>query len=228
VWEYAVTILFLIAALICTGLEVVALQKNLPRLEFVAKPAVMVALFLWLWTSVGLKGALLWFGLGVLFSLVGDVLLMISLDRFFLAGLVAFLFAHAAYIIGFNTPIPALSAWSLLLAVIIGINGVRVLRRILAPLAAQGESHLRIPLLMYGMVISIMLLSAMLKLTDISWNAFAALLVGIGAFLFYMSDVILAWMKFIAPVQHGRLYNMLSYHLGQVALIAGVVLQFRP
>ena len=221
-------ILFLIAALICTGLEVVALQKNLPRLEFVAKPAVMVALFLWLWTSVGLKGALHWFGLGVLFSLVGDVLLMISLDRFFLAGLVAFLFAHAAYIIGFNTPIPALSAWSLLLAVIIGINGVRVLRRILAPLAAQGESHLRIPLLMYGMVISIMLLSAMLKLTDISWNAFAALLVGIGAFLFYMSDVILAWMKFIAPVQHGRLYNMLSYHLGQVALIAGVVLQFRP
>jgi uncharacterized membrane protein YhhN len=222
-----VTILFLIAALICTGLEILALQKNLPRLEFVAKPAVMVTLFLWLWTSVGLKGALLWFGLGVLFSLVGDVLLMISLDRFFLAGLIAFLFAHAAYIIGFNTPIPALSGWSLLLAVIIGINGVRVLRRILAPLAAQGESHLRIPLLTYGMVISIMLLSAMLKLTDISWNAFAALLVGLGAFLFYMSDVILAWMKFIAPVRHGRLYNMLSYHLGQVALIAGVVLQFR-
>jgi len=227
VWEYAVTILFLIAALICTGLEVVALRKNWPRLEFVAKPAVMVALFLWLWTAVGLKGALLWFGLGVLFSLVGDVLLMISLDRFFLPGLTAFLFAHAAYIIGFNTPIPALSGWSLLLAVIIGINGVRVLRRILAPLAAQGESHLRIPLLMYGMVISIMLLSAMLKLTDISWNAFAALLVGLGAFLFYMSDVILAWTKFIAPVRHGRLYNMLSYHLGQVALIAGVVLQFR-
>jgi uncharacterized membrane protein YhhN len=204
-----------------------AVRKKWPRLEFVTKPAVMVTLFLWLWTSVGLKGALLWFGLGVLFSLVGDVLLMISLDRFFLAGLVAFLFAHAAYIIGFNTPLPALSAWSLLLAVIIGINGVRVLRRILAPLAAQGKLHLRFPILMYGTVISIMLLSAMLKLTDISWNALAALLVGLGAFLFYMSDVILAWMKFIAPVQHGRLYNMLSYHLGQIALIAGVVLQFR-
>ena len=218
----------LIATLIFAGLEALALQKNLPRLEYISKPAVMVTLFLWLWTSVGLQGALMWFGLGVLFSLVGDVLLMISLDRFFLAGLVAFFFAHAAYIIGFNTPIPEFSAWSILLAVIIGINGVRVMRRILAPLAAQGQSHLRIPLLMYGTVISIMLLSAMMKLTDTSWNALAALLVGLGAFLFYMSDVILAWMKFVAPVQHGRIYNMLSYHLGQIALIAGVVLQFRP
>ena len=217
----------LIAALILAALEALALQKDLPRLETVAKPAVMIALFLWLWTSVGLNGSLLWFELGVLFSLAGDVLLMISLDRFFLAGLVAFLFAHAAYIIGLNTPIPALSAWSLLLAVIIGITGVRVMRRILAPLAAQGQSHLRIPLLMYGMVISIMLLSAMMKLTDTSWNALAALLVGMGAFLFYMSDVILAWMKFVAPVRHGRISTMLSYHLGQIALIAGVVLQFR-
>jgi len=229
-------IIFLIVALLFAALEVVALQKNLPRLEYVAKPAVMIALFLWLWTSVGLMGPLLWFGLGLVFSLVGDVLLMISLDRFFVTGLAAFLFAHVAYVIGFNTPLPELSAWSLLLAVIIGINGVRLMRRILAPLAAQasrprgsngGQSHLRFPIIVYGMVISIMLLSALMKLTDLSWNALAALLVGLGAFLFYMSDIILAWMKFISPIQHGRIYNMLSYHLGQIALIVGVVLQFR-
>ena len=220
--------LLLIAALAFAALEAFALQKNLARLELVAKPAVMVALFLWLWTSVGLQGAALWFGLGLLFSLAGDVLLMVALERFFLPGLVAFLLAHAAYIIGFNTPLPELSGWSLVLAVIIGINGVRVLRRILAPLAARAaaDSHLRIPVIVYGVVISLMLLSALLKLSDISWNAGAALLVGLGAFLFYLSDVILAWMKFVAPVQHGRIYNMLSYHLGQIALIAGVVVQF--
>jgi len=233
-------IIFLIAALLFAALEVVALKKNLPRLEYIAKPAVMISLFIWLWTSVGLQGALLWFGLGILFSLVGDVLLMISLDRFFLAGLAAFFVAHVTYIIGFNTPLPDLSAWSLLLAVIIGINGVRVMRRILAPLAAGqavsprrvpgpngGQSHLRIPIIVYGVVISVMLLSALMKLSDLSWNASAALLVGLGAFLFYLSDVILAWMKFVAPVQHGRIYNMLSYQLGQIAIIAGVVLQFK-
>lgn len=219
--------IFLLAALVFAALEVLALQKNNPRLEYVAKPAVMIALFLWLWTSAGLEGALLWFGLGILFSLLGDILLMISLDRLFLPGLAAFLLAHVSYIIGFNTPPPALSAWSLILAVIIGLSGARLLRRIIAPLPAQGQSRLRLPILIYGSVISLMLLSALIKLTDTSWDAVAALLVASGAFLFYISDILLAWLKFITPIPNGRIYNILTYHLGQIALIAGVVLQFR-
>ncbi|MEP7137897.1 MAG: lysoplasmalogenase, partial [Chloroflexota bacterium] len=201
--------------------------KNIPRLELIAKPAVMIALFFWLWTSVGMSGAVLWFGLGILFSLTGDVLLMLSLDKFFLPGLVAFLLAHVMYVIGFNLPLPALSAWGFLLAIMIGIGGVRIMRRIVAPLATQGQAGLRTPILIYGVVISLMLLSALLKLTDLTWNAGAALLVGVGAFLFYLSDIILAWLKFIAPIQHGRIYNILAYHLGQIALIAGVVMHFK-
>ena len=218
--------IFLIAAFVFAALEALALWKNNPRLEYIAKPAVMIALFFWLWASAGFNGALLWFGLGILFSLAGDVLLMISLDRLFLVGLVAFLCAHVAYVIGFNTPLPGVSAWGLLLAMMIWIGGTRIMRRIVAPLSAQGQAGLRIPILVYGFVISIMLLSAMLKLTDVSWNAGAALLVALGAFLFYLSDIILAWMKFIAPIQNGRIYNILAYHLGQIALIAGVVIQF--
>src|SRR5574342_311866 len=213
--------IFLIAAFLFAVLEALALQKNRPRLEYIAKPAVMIVLFLWLWTSVGLQGASLWFGLGILFSLAGDVLLMISLDRLFLAGLIAFLFAQVAYVIGFNTPLPALSPWGFLLAFMIGLGGARVIRRIVTPLAGQGQAHLRIPIIIYGVVISLMLLSAMMKLTDTAWNAGAALLVGLGAFLFYLSDIILAWIKFVAPVRHGRIYNILSYHLGQIALITG-------
>ena len=218
--------IFLIAAFVFAALEVLALWKNSPRLEYIAKPAVMIALFFWLWTSAGMSGAVFWFGLGILFSLTGDVLLMISLDKLFLPGLVAFLLAHVMYVIGFNLPLPALSAWGFLLALMIGLGGVRILRRIVAPLHAQGQAGLRTPILIYGVVISLMLLSALLKLTDLTWNAGAALLVGVGAFLFYLSDIILAWLKFIAPIKNGRIYNILSYHLGQIALIAGVVLQF--
>jgi len=178
-------------------------------------------------TSAGLNGALLWFGFGILLSLAGDVLLMISLDRLFLAGLIAFLFAHVAYVIGFNTPLPTLSAWGFILAFMIGISGVRVIRQIVAPLHSKGQAGLRIPILLYALVISLMLLSAMLKLTDTSWQASAALLVALGAFLFYLSDIILAWMKFVAPIQNGRIYNILAYHLGQIALIAGVVIHFK-
>jgi uncharacterized membrane protein YhhN len=141
-------------------------------LETIAKPAVMIALFIWLWTSAGLNGALLWFGLGILLSLAGDVLLMISLDRLFKAGLIAFLFAHVAYVIGFNTPFPVLSTWGFILAFMIGISSVRIIRRIVDPLHSKGQAGLRIPILIYALVISLMLLSAMLKLTDTSWRRY--------------------------------------------------------
>jgi uncharacterized membrane protein YhhN len=218
--------MFWITALIFAALEALTLWKKWTRLEYLAKPAVMVILFLWLWTSTGLGGAALWFGLGILLSLTGDVLLMISLDRLFLAGLVTFLLAHLAYLIGFNIPIPEISAWGFVLAVIVGLGGVRVIRRIIAPLAASGQSRMRTPIIIYGTVISLMLLSAMMKMTEITWNANAATLVGVGAFLFYVSDIILAWNKFVAPIQHGRIYNIGAYHLGQITLIAGVIAQF--
>ena len=218
--------IFLILAFVFAVLEAVALQKDWFKLEVIAKPGVMIALFIWLYTSAGLSGVLLWFGLGILLSLVGDVLLMISLDRFFLAGLVAFLLAHMAYIIGFNIPIPAISAWGIILAVMIGLGGARVIRRIITALASRKQEHMRVPIIIYSTVISLMLLSAMIKLTDLDWNALAALLVSIGAFLFYLSDIILAWNKFVSPIQGGRIYNIAAYHLGQVMLIAGVVAQF--
>jgi uncharacterized membrane protein YhhN len=218
--------MFLIAALVFAALESLALWKKWTRLEYLAKPAVMVILFLWLWTSTGLSGASLWFGLGILLSLTGDVLLMISLDRLFMAGLVAFLLAHLAYLVGFNIPIPEISAWGFVLAIIVGLGGMRVIRRIVAPLAAKGQARMRTPIVIYGTVISLMLLSAMMKMTDIAWSANAAVLVGMGAFLFYVSDIILAWHKFVAPIQNGRIYNIGAYHLGQITLIAGVIAQF--
>lgn len=150
---------------------------------------------------------------------------MISLDRFFLAGLAAFLLAHLAYGVGFNIPFPQLSAWSVIMAVFIGWGGARVIRRILAAVAEKGQRRLRLPILIYGVVISLMLLSAMIKLNDLSWQAGASLLVSAGAFLFYLSDIVLAWDKFVAAIPNGRVYNILLYHFGQIALIAGVVVQ---
>ncbi len=218
--------IFLITAFIFAALEALALQKQWFKLEIIAKPGVMISLFLWLWQSVGLDGSLLWFGAGILLSLVGDVLLMISLDKFFLGGLVAFLLAHIAYIVGFNIPIPAMDFFGIVFAVMIGLGGARIIRRILDRLPATGQGQMRIPIILYSTVISVMLLSAMMKLTDISWNANAAALAAVGAFFFYLSDIILAWNKFVAPIQHGRIYNIAAYHLGQIALIAGVISQF--
>jgi uncharacterized membrane protein YhhN len=151
---------------------------------------------------------------------------MIS-DRFFLAGLAAFLGAQVMYIVGLNSPFPNVSpVISLGLALLLGISSARVLRRVTAGLAAKGSDRLAAPIVGYGMILTVMLLSAMLTLFRDDWKSIPSLLVSSGAILFYFSDLLLAWDRFVNPVRNGRLINMVLYHLGQIALILGAVLQF--
>lgn len=217
---------WLALALLFALLESIAVSRNLQRLEYIAKPAVMAFLFLWLYTTTGLQGTTLWFGLGILLSLVGDVLLMISLDRLFLPGLAAFLLAHLSYITGFRAELTTVNVWSLILLAFIAINASRLLRRIVGAMRARGENTLILPVIAYGIVISIMLYAAMSTTSNLTWSPLAASLVSAGALLFVASDVILAWMKFVAPLKNGRIWNIALYHLGQIGLIAGVVSQF--
>lgn len=219
-------IIFLLAAIVFAGLEGLAVWRDWRKLEWVVKPAVMVCLFGWLSLASGLQGASLWFGLGILFSLAGDVAL-IPKDRFFLAGLAAFLLAQIAYLIGFNTPLPAASTvWSLGIALVLGSGAVRVMRPIAAGLRAKSQAQLAGPVILYSVVITLMLLSALLTLFRPEWKSTPALLVSAGAFLFYLSDIVLAWNRFVSPIQHGRTLNIGLYHLGQIAIVTGVILQF--
>lgn len=215
-----------ILALIFAGLESLALWKKWRGLEYVAKPAVMVCLFLWLYLATGLQGVTFWFGVGIIFSLAGDVLLMLSLERMFVFGLLAFLLAHIAYLAGFQNELGTVSFWSVLLLAIIAVNAVRLMRRIISAMRASGQNRLVNPVIVYSSVITVVLYAAMTTLSNPEWKAGASLLVGFGAFLFYLSDIVLAWNKFVSPIQNGRMINIGLYHLGQIGLIAGVISQF--
>ena len=222
---------FILAFLIAV-IDWVAVAKGWKKVEYLAKPAVMLVL-LGILARVGGFGSLplLCFGLGIFFSLAGDVFLMISYARFsnrwFFPGLVAFLLAHVAYIIGLNTPLPNVSPiWSLGLAVVLALTAARILRRIITGVQQKGLRRLVLPVSWNGIVITLMLLSALLTLYNPDWKTSAAGLVAMGAILFYFSDILLAWNKFVNPIKHGRLANMLLYHLGQAALVAGVLIKF--
>lgn len=216
----------IILAFFFAALESLALWKGWRRLEFVAKPAVMVCLFIWLYATAGLHGALLWFGIGILFSLAGDIAL-IFINRLFMLGLINFLMGHVAYLIGFNTPPPlTTTVWSLGLAVVIGLGSVRVQRRIVGSIRAKGQKQLVVPVIIYGTVITLMLLAAMLTLFRPDWDTTAALLVSFGAAMFYFSDIILAWHRFVSPIKNGRMLNIGMYHLAQIAIVVGAVMQF--
>jgi uncharacterized membrane protein YhhN len=91
---------------------------------------------------------------------------------------------------------------------------------------ASRQDRLVYPVIVYGLVISLMLYAAMSTIFDPAWGTGAAFFVSAGAFLFWLSDLILAWNKFVTPLKDSRMLNILTYHLGQIGLIAGVLSQF--
>jgi uncharacterized membrane protein YhhN len=206
----------------------VAVAKGWKKLEYFAKPAMMVALLAFVIQNGGLSGGMVWFALGLAFSLAGDVFLMLPKEQF-IAGLISFLLAHVAYIIGLRPRLPA-DAVNLLitlgLAVIVALPASQVYRRVAAGLRASGKTSLRGPVLVYTVVISVMLFSATLTLLSKTWFSVHALLVCLGAALFFLSDAILAWNKFVSPLRYGRIVNMSTYHLGQLLIALGAALHF--
>lgn len=209
-----------------------AISRKWYRVMFIAKPLTLMVLLGLMFLYGGLRNLpLTCFTIGVLFSLAGDIFLMINpaglSRRWFSLGLVAFLLAHVAYIFGLNVPLPDVSPiWSLSLAIVLALTVARFLRQIITSLRKKGMKWLVVPVTIYGMVITLMLLSALLTLSRSDWSFLPACMVSLGALLFYISDLILAWDRFVSPVNNGRLANMITYHLGQAGLVVGILLQF--
>ena len=81
------------------------------------------------------------------------------------------------------------------------------------------------PVVIYGLVVSLMLYAAMSTISDHNWDIGAAFLVTIGAFLFWLSDLMLAWNKFVSPLKTSSILIVAAYQIGQISLIAGVIRQ---
>lgn len=214
----------LLPTLLAATLDWYAVHKGWKKLEYFLKPITMVFLFGWLFTSTGFTGIALWFGVGILLSMAGDIFLMLPQDKF-IAGLVAFLLAHIAYIIGFTPNMPRITLPSILAIIVVAVIGWQLYVHISAGLKAQGKEKLQKPVLAYTIVIAIMQITALLTLFRPEWTKNAALTVSLGAALFMLSDAILAWNKFVKPIKNGRTINMAAYHLGQIILMLGVWMQ---
>jgi uncharacterized membrane protein YhhN len=219
-----------ILALIIALIDWAAVARADKRLEYLAKPGVMLALLAAIGLNNGFQGPLLWFGLGVLFSLAGDIFLMLRRERF-LAGLVAFLLAHIFYLVGLTSSPPQISLAGGIVAIVVGLTGWQLYRSVNAGLVRSNREQLKLPVMIYALFISLMLLAALLTLVTVNevWLPVAALLVSAGALLFYLSDTFLAWNRFVTPLKHARLRVIILYHLGQGLLILGALLNFyRP
>jgi uncharacterized membrane protein YhhN len=210
--------MLLCAALALALIDWLAIAKKWITLGYFTRPGVILALLAWFSQVGGFNGWLAWFAVGLVFSLAGDILLKIPGERFH-AGLASFLVAHLAYLIGFNATLPPLNAPFLILAILVAITGIQIYMR----LAARGISRLHV--LVYGCVLCLMLLSALISMVRTEWLYGPALLVSSGALMLFTSDTLLAWDRLVASLPNGKLWMRITYQMGQILLIMGVVFQ---
>jgi len=53
-----------------------------------------------------------------------------------------------------------------------------------------------------------------------------AILVSIGAVLFCISDSMLAYDRFITKIPNAHVWIMMTYHMAQILIVAGVIRQY--
>lgn len=193
---------------------------------YIAKPATLIFLILWTIQVTHWQGMMLWFGIALVFSLLGDILLMLN-PRYFMGGLAAFLLAHISYLVGFNQSPVQLSLGVTMVSVLVGISAAQAFR-LLRPgiLKAPRGKRFLTAAIAYGLSLTLMMLSALLTLFRAEWANLSALLVSLGAILFFISDILLAFDRFARKINHGQSYVHLTYHLGQLGIITGAVLHF--
>ena len=151
--------------------------------------------------------------IGLLLSLGGDIALMFQENRkAFIIGLGLFLLAHIAYTVAF-TLLGVFSAWDLLSAGILLGVGVSFYLLIQPNLGTmQG------PVIAYIVVISVMVNRAGSTLMSPAFGVRQALMILIGAILFYISDAILAANRFWKSWEYNRI--SLAFYYGGQLLIA--------
>jgi len=189
-----------------------AVARSIRPLEYAAKPAVMIGLIgLALAVQPASASERFFFVIALGLGLASDVLLMLPRDLF-VWGLGAALIEHLAYISGF-----LMRPFDLVLFVVAAVVGLasafivfpaiyRALRASKPPLVA--------PVITYVAVFIVMVARA---------GGTGSVLALAGALLFFYSDALLAWNRFVAPVRGGRLANIVLYHAGQALLVLSLV-----
>ena len=201
---------WLILALMGAVTFLYGLSTHATLLCLLVKPLPVLALLGWLHDAPP-SDYRRWISLGLIFSLLGDVLLAWPGDLF-VFGLGAFLVAHLAYLKAYLSDCKRLALMPLMLA--LGVGAV-----LLGMLISSGLGPLLIPVIVYGTAISGMLWRALARLgTDVPKRS--ALLAAGGALAFVFSDSVIGIDRFVAPFHAAPYVIILSYWLGQWGIAA--------
>jgi uncharacterized membrane protein YhhN len=206
--------------------NLLSVYLNNETLRTISKPLLMPILAIYFLTQTQRAPSPLkaWITLALSFSWVGDILLMYE-DRnsiYFLLGLSAFFIAQVFYIIFFHNirMKEYIRGNALLLLVVI------VYYFILISVISPSLGTLKLPVRIYGVVLSFMVMLAMH--TMFSSNKRAAWWMIAGAILFVISDSLLAVNKFYASFNYAGIIIMSTYGLAQLFITHGAIKYVGP
>ena len=218
--KFGIILFFIILAA-----DLIAVFLNNESWRYFTKPLVVISLIVYfvLQTSSVQSDLKKWILLALIFSLGGDIFLLFESKGpvFFLLGLSSFLLAHIFYIVFFHfVRIRENIAGNILLLLVVVVY-YTALMTILSPYLES----LKLPVRIYGVVISFMLLLALH--TGFITNKSASPMMIIGAVLFIISDSLLALNKFYASFEYAGMGVMLTYGFAQLFIAEGAIKYIR-
>ena len=208
---------WLILAVMGAGAYLYGLSMHATLLCLISKAVPVLALLGWLQDAPP-SAYRRWISIGLMFSLLGDILLAWPVDLF-VFGLGAFLFAHLAYLKAYLVDCRRPAVPALILALLAGGS-------LLSVMASQGLGDLLVPVSVYALAISAMLWRALARLGS-SVIKRSAWLAAAGALAFVVSDSLIGIDRFVQPFAAAPYLIILSYWLGQWGIAASTFSQGR-
>lgn len=207
-----------LAILLSGAVYVWAATRSIRWLVYLLKPGTM-ALIIWLaaqqsrGTEAPLYGWLILVGL--LFSVVGDVALMLP-SNLFLGGVAAFFAAHVCYIgalvWGLNARLVPLD---LATGAVLAAYSWFMYRRLAEGIRRLEQNALLVPVAVYCAAIGVMVWRAASLLFQSVGGPISPPLVVAASLLFLASDSTLAWDRFVSPLPYRDLAVMSTYFCAQ-------------
>ena len=204
-------------------IQLAALYSDNTILASFIKPCIVLSLLITLYVGTGLKGRFhkrLFTGL--IFALTGDVLLIYAgLNKtYFMYGLIAFLLCHIFYTSAFYLDFKS--------APELDKKGARIAIFLCAILAIGYYFFLRphlgimkLPVMIYVLFISMMMMMASFR--NLRVNTISFKLILFGAMFFLLSDSILAYNKFVQPINYAGIWIMATYMIAQYLITLGAL-----
>ena len=197
----------LIAFIIFSLIDFFGIYLEKQWMIYLAKPMLMTTLFGYYYLNK--KSDNLFFVLGLLFSLFGDLFLLGSGELYFILGLIFFLIAHVFYIIMVFKILLEIRLKDFMIA---GIPYL-LLFLILINVLYDGLGSMKIPVIIYAMTISF--LGVVSLLLFLQSRTKTSLLLLFGVLIFITSDTILALNLFYEKQSFYPILIMTTYVMAQ-------------